>query len=113
MGLARMHAGGESVEPADPMREPLLDEEVERTIGHGRLVSETLLRQPLQHLVGAERPVFFEEDLERAPAHRRQASPGRGRGLLGMGEDRGRTTAVIVRRECRGASGIGGHPLPH
>jgi hypothetical protein len=58
MGLPGMGAGDEGVEPLDLVREAVLDEEIERAIGHRRLRAEPGVAQEVENRVGSQRAVF-------------------------------------------------------
>ena len=51
---------------------PLFHQEIQRPIGHGRLVAEPFRRQPLQHVIGPQRAMRLEQDLQHPAAHRGQ-----------------------------------------
>ena len=72
MRLARVHAGGEGVQPADAVGKPLFHKELQRAIGDRRLVAEAVGGQPVQHVIGPQRAVCLQQDLQRAAAHRGQ-----------------------------------------
>lgn len=70
--LAGMQTGGKGVQPLQAMRQPMLDQKLKRTIGDRRLATKTCLGQPVKHFVSAHRPMRFKQDLQCAPADRRQ-----------------------------------------
>ena len=72
MVRAGMAAGGKGVQPLYAVRKPLIDQELQRAIGHRGLVAKALGRQPLQHVIGAERAMIFQQDFQHAPPHRGQ-----------------------------------------
>ena len=109
MRLARVAAGGEGVEPADPVGKPLVGQEFERPVGDRRLVAETLLGQPVEHFVGAHRAVMLEQQCEHAPAHRGEPRAGLGAEPFGAPERLGGAVGVVVRGEGGGGTaGAGG-----
>lgn len=73
MGLLGMRAGNERVQALDPVHEPMLRQEVERTVGDRWLRSESRLAQHVQDCIGPKRPVLLEQQLQHLPPHRRQA----------------------------------------
>ena len=54
MRIARMGAGGEGVEPPDPVGKPLFYEKIERPVGDGRLLAIAFRGKPIEHVVGAQ-----------------------------------------------------------
>ncbi len=83
MRFARMHAGGKCVQSADPMGQPVLHQKIQRAISHRRLVPEPLGGKPLQHVIGTQRAMFFQKDLQHPKADRRQLDTLRLRQRLG------------------------------
>lgn len=75
----RMHAGGKGIQPLDPVRKPMFHQKIERPVRHRRLCAKPVIGQPLKHLIGPQRTVFFEKNFKGAPPHRGQAQPGFGR----------------------------------
>lgn len=82
MRLARMHAGGKGVQAADAMGQPVLHQKIQRAIGHRGLVAEPFRRQPLQHVIGPQRAVLFQQDFQNPAAHWCQLHPLRQRQRL-------------------------------
>ena len=99
MRLPRMHAGRKGVKPPDTVGKPLFDEKFERPVGDGRLVAETVFGQPVEHLVGAERAVTFQQDFKRAPPHGRQPHPAFGGQRVGTHQHVVHAMCVIMRGE--------------
>lgn len=106
MRLARMHAGGEGIQPPDPMREALRDQKIERAVGHGRLLSKAGLRQFIKDFVGADRAMRLQQDFQGLTPHRRQAQTARGGQRLGMGQHPGTAPVMIVPCECDCGPGL-------
>ena len=106
MGLARVAAGGEGVEPADPVGKPLIGQEFERPVGDRRLVAEAFLGEPVEHFVGAHRTVVFEQQFEHPAAHGGEPRAGFGAELFGAPERHRGAGGVVVRGE--GGGGIAG-----
>ena len=97
MRLARMHTSRKGVQPADAVRKPLFLQKFQRTVGDRRLVAIALGRQPFQHVIGPERPMRLQQDLQGPPPHRRQAMPA-GRHLrLGPRHHIARTARMVMR----------------
>lgn len=93
MILAGMGAGDKGVQPFDPVGEAMLDQEIERPIGDGRLRRETAFAKDAKDFVCAQRAMLGQKDLKHAPAHGRQLQPGR----LAMG-----CGSVDARRDAVG-----------
>ena len=106
MGNARVAAGGEGVEPADPVGEPVFGKKVERPVGDRRLVAEAFGGQPVQHLVGAERAVVFKQKFQDTAADRGEPCPGFGAEMLGPLDRFCGAGGVVVRGE--GGGGVAG-----
>ena len=68
MRLARMHAGGKGIQAADAVGQPCLDQKIQCAIGDGGLVAETFGGKALQHVIGAQRAVFLQQDFQHAAA---------------------------------------------
>lgn len=73
VALQRMAARKKRLCSPQLVDEPLLDQKVERAVGHGRLSGEANGGQPLQNVVGAKRALCIQKDLERVATMRRQA----------------------------------------
>ena len=107
MRLSGMGAGDEGVQPLDLVNEAMLDEEIERPVGHRRLRSESRLVQQVEHGIGAKRTVFLQQKFQRLAAHRRQAQPLGRAARIGGGEGLIDTGAVIVLFEPKRRRMIG------
>ncbi len=68
-----MGAGDEGVEPFDLVRETVVDEKLQRPVGHGRLRSEAGLAQAVEHVIGPERAVLLKQDFQRLAPDGREA----------------------------------------
>ena len=79
MGAARMGAamgaGDEGRQPLDAVGETMCDEEVQRPIGHRRLVAQTRRPQPVEKLVGGQRLMALQQRLQHAGPRRGQLQP--------------------------------------
>ena len=53
MVFARMHAGGEGIQPPDPVRKAVFHQKFQRAVGHRRLVAKAFRRQSLHRALGA------------------------------------------------------------
>ncbi len=73
MRLARMQAGGKSVQAADAVGKAVFFQEFQRAVGHGRLIAKAFGRQPRQHIIGPHGAVRLKQDFQHPAAHRRQA----------------------------------------
>jgi len=74
-----MAAGDKGVFRGEPMRQTVVEQIAERPIdGNGRRSLPLLVRHQFDHLIGPERPIGLFENVERAPARRRQAARGGG-----------------------------------
>ena len=67
-----MGAGGKGIQPPDPVDESKFDQKVERAIGNGRLLAESVFGKPFQNLVGPHCTMRFQQDFQRPPPHGRQ-----------------------------------------
>ncbi len=94
--LAGMRAGDKGVQLLDFVDKPVFREEIECAIGHWGLASEPVFREPCEHVIGAERAVFFEQNLKRAFAHRSQLKPRLATGLVRSRDRVFDAMAVIV-----------------
>ena len=73
MGVAEMLAGGVGVQALDLVHEAVLEEEVERPVdGRRRDLLPLAAGQLLEDRIGAERGGAVAENVEHAPAQRRQ-----------------------------------------
>jgi hypothetical protein len=108
MRLAGVHAGGKGVQTVDTVDKALFDKEIKRTVGHGGLVAETIFGQPLQHIICAKGVVGFEQDLQHAAAHGRQAHTFGGGQGIGAGQHITGAARVIVPRKGKVGRGTGG-----
>ena len=68
MAVMRMPAGEESLCLTQLVNEALLHQKVERAIGDRRLPGNTVGFQLLQHIVGTQWPICFEENFQRMAA---------------------------------------------
>ena len=73
MRLAHMDAGRKGVQPLDPMGKALFHQKLQRAIGDGGLVAIALGRKPCQNVIGPQRAMLFQQDLQYTPPHGRQA----------------------------------------
>jgi zinc transport system substrate-binding protein len=99
VGLAGVHTGGKGIQALDAVGKALLCQEFQRAIGDGGLVAKPLGGEALQHLISAKGAVAFEQDLERAAAHRGHAQALFGGDGLGAGQSLGAAGGVIMARE--------------
>ncbi len=74
----------------------MLDKEFERAVGHGRLVAKAFGGQPLQHVIGAHRPMRFQQDLERATPDRRHPDTVFAHKAIRAGHHVARATGMIM-----------------
>ena len=72
MRLPGPRAGDKGIQPLDLVREPLGEQEVQGAVGYGRLRATPLFGQALQDIVGSERPVPLQQELQYAAARRRE-----------------------------------------
>lgn len=107
MVLARMQAGGEGVQPLQPVRQTVLHQELQRPIRNRGLAPEAFGRQPVQHLIGAHRAMRLEQDLERPPPDGRQPGTGGRDACLGGVKGVGLAFMVVMRREGGVGRGLG------
>ena len=70
-GVPGRAQGDEGVQSLHAVGEAVVDEERERAVGERRLGAEPVALEPGEHVVGAERGVALEQDLQHAPTHRR------------------------------------------
>lgn len=99
MRLSGMHAGHEGVETPDAVCKPLFFKKIKGAVGNGGLVAVPLGGEAAENLVGAHRPVVFEQDLQHPPAHRRQADAAAGDQRLCPGHGIGLARGMIMRRK--------------
>lgn len=99
MRLARPAAGHKGREPLDPMRETMLHEEIERPIRHRRLAPDPRRAHTVQQFIGRQRPVRFEQALERKRPRRRQSKPPRPAKIPGSGQRSPLADAVVMGGE--------------
>ena len=59
MAFGGVHAGGKGVQPLDAVGQPVLDQKVQRAIGHWGLPPIAAVGQTLKNLVGPQRLVRF------------------------------------------------------
>ena len=109
MGVLRMGASGKGVQPSDAVGKPMFDKEIEGTIGDGRLLSEPVLRQPVQNVVGAEGPVFRQQDFQGPTPHR--CEPGARFGADSLGLFQSCLGAGVVVMGMESGRGIEAHGL--
>ena len=109
MGVLRMGAGGKGVQASDAVGKPVFDKEIEGTIGDGRLLSEPVLRQPVQNVVSAEGPVFRQQDFQGPPPHRCEPGACLGADFLGLFQSGLGAGTVVMGLESGG--GIEAHGL--
>lgn len=107
MGLTRRVAGGIGVQALNAMGKPVFDQKIQGTIGDRRLIAESILSQPFQHLIGAHGPVTFQQDFQRAAAHGGQADAVGGGLTLGRFHDGAGAGRMIVIVERIGTGQIG------
>ena len=98
-----MRTGDERVEAFDLVGEAVGDEEFERPVGDRRLRAEPGLAQPVEHLVGPERPVFLQQDFQRLAPDGREAQPVLGAMRLRRGEGRVDAARMVMGLEPDGA----------
>ena len=100
MGPGRVGAGDEGVQPFDPVREAVGDEKVERAVSDRRLRAETRLAKGVENIIGPERAVLPEENLQSPAANRRQPQSLGGRAGLRLGKRFFHAGRVIVAVEA-------------
>ena len=99
-------AGDEGAEPLDAVDEAVGDEEVERPVDDRRLAPQPRRRQPVEELVGGQRPMRLEQRLEHEGPRRRQPQPPRRAHRLDRRQRLAPATAVVMRREGALADGL-------
>src|SRR5262245_32253522 len=72
------------------------DQEVESAVDGGRGGPATLMPQPFEHGISADRRMAAPDQLEHAAAERRQPRPAPGAEPLGRGQRRRDAVAVVV-----------------
>lgn len=100
-----MHACGEGVQPADAVGEPLLDQEFQRPIRDRRLVSETVLGQPLENVIGPHGAMRLQQDFQRPAPDRGQSGAPLGAEGIGPCENFAGAVRMIVALERQGRIG--------
>lgn len=68
-------AGDIGIQSFDAMRKAVPGQELQRPIGSRRLGAEPVRRQPVQNLVGTQRAMLAQKQLQRAAPGRGQAQP--------------------------------------
>ena len=96
MGAARIGAGHIGVQPLDLMHKSVGHEEIECPVGDRRLRPAPLFLQPIENLIGAHGPMFFEQHLEHALSDLRQAQTVFGAVACGVRQRVVHTDGVIV-----------------
>ena len=107
MVFTRMSTRNKGIQTLDLVSEPMLDQKIERAIGHGWLRSKPCLAQQLQYGVGAKRPMLTKQELQSLPAHRRQAPTLVGTPGFRGTQGRVYTEAVVMLGEPNGHSIVG------
>lgn len=108
MVVAGVQAGGKSVQPLQPVRQPVFDQKFQRAIGDRRLAAEPFGRKAVQNLVSAHRTVRFQQDFKCAAAHRCHAPAVFGKPVRRLVHGAGFAGAVIVGDEGgNGPVGVG------
>jgi hypothetical protein len=92
-----VHTRDESIAAFDPMNKTVVPQEFERAI-NGDWRRPAPIGQPLDDLVGTERPVACEQRFEHVPAHGSQPLHTRGAKRFRMRDGGAGTAAVIVVR---------------
>lgn len=70
MGLAGVGAGDKGVQPLDLVSKAVLDQKIQRPVGHGRLRAEPFFAQAVEDVIGAKRAVFLQQDFQHPAAYR-------------------------------------------
>lgn len=117
MRLAHVDAGRKGVQPLDAMGKALFHQKLQRAIGDGGLVAKSLDRKPCQHVIGPQRPMLFQQDLQHAPSHGRQTCTIDAGQRLGPDQRILRAMRVVMRRKgkvgCRTAGTVGMSSMGH
>ena len=107
-GIVIVRAGEKRVAALDAMHEPLFHQEIERAIDGDRRRTRDVLRQFLDHIIGAERAMRRQQRLQHLAADRREALAALLAHRLRM-RDRIRGAAgVIVARFVKDVAGRAG-----
>ncbi len=101
MASGRLMAGDEGAEAGNPVREAMLDEEIERAIGDGRLGGMAFGAQAFEHIIGPKGGVGFEEDFEHAAAGGGQAQTPLGADRIGLRQRAVAALRMVVTLEGR------------
>ncbi len=110
-----VYAGDKGVSALDPVHQTVLPQEFEGAIRGDRRRTGAAGREPLDDLVGAERPVAVEQGAQHLATDRRQALPPFHAQSLGHRHGIGGAALVIVirRREYPLETRIGGSAFGH
>ena len=100
MRFAQVRTRRIRVEPLDPVRQPVLNKEIQGPVGHRRLGSKSFLGQELQNFISAQRPVFFQQKLQHPPSYGSEAQPFRAAILFRILHRFGDAMSVIVISEA-------------
>gem|GEM_PF-3463 len=73
MVMAGVQTGGKGVQPLQSMRQTMLDQKLQRAIGHRRLAAKAFGGKTVKNLIGAHGTVAFQQDFQRTTPHRGQA----------------------------------------
>lgn len=77
MVFAHMGAGGKGVQALDAMGKALIHQKLQRAVGDGRLVAEAFGGKAGEDVIGPQRLVFLQQDLQNPAADRGHSGAGR------------------------------------
>lgn len=101
MILIWMQACGKGVQTLKPMGKSIFDQEIQRTIGNGRLPPETFFRKPVKHLVRPHGAMRLEQDFQGSTPDRGQPRALSRHAGFGGGQCVGLARCVIMGRKGR------------
>ena len=97
MGRVRMSAGDKGVKPLDTMNKTLIHQKRQRAIGNRGLCPEPICIKPRKNIIGPKSGMCFQQNLKRAPPHRRELHLSRGTSALGGCKAGRNASAMVVR----------------
>jgi len=106
--LAGVDAGGKGVQPLDAVGKAVVHQKLQRAIGDGGLVAETIGGKTRQHVIGTKRLVLLQQDLQHPAADRGQADPGGGGHLRGAGKGVSGAMGMVMHRKGQIGGGATG-----
>lgn len=101
MTFARAGAGDEGIQPLDLVCKAVFHQEIQGPVGNGWLTAQPLVAQPVQDVIGAERPMALQQQFKHAAPHRGELQPLLAAALIHRRDPLADAGPVIVPLESR------------